>query len=184
MSHASTNPEVLQYRSALGTGKLSLAIAAMVLGNLALPYAVHQIPDAGRILLPIFFFTLVAGWRFGAQAGVLTGLLSPLANHFLTGMPPGPMLQDIMLQSALLGAMASLLSSRRPRPTLPLLALLVLAHQALVLLPLLIHAGFQPCLAMARLRVPGMLLQILGGFAVLRLMARYLPGAQDAGREG
>jgi hypothetical protein len=99
-------------------------------------------------------------------------------------MPPSPVLQDIMLQSALLGAMAAILASRRPRPTLLLLAMLVLAHQALVLLPVLIHAGARPCLAMVRLRIPGLLLQILGGFAALQLMARYLPRPKDATRVG
>jgi hypothetical protein len=178
------NPEAMPHHATLSAGRMYLATAAMVLGNLLLPYAVHQIPDAGRIFLPIFFFTLVAGWRFGAQVGVLTGILSPLANHFLTGMPPAPMLQDIMLQSALLGAMAAIAASRWPRATVQVLALVVVLHQALVLLPMLIHSGLQPCAATFRLRVPGILLQILGGFSVLWLMGRFLPRNLGSTREG
>ena len=146
----------------------------MVLGNLALPYAVHLVPDAGRVLLPIFFFTLIAGWAFGAQVGILTGILSPLANHFLTGMPPAAALRDIMLQSALLGALAAIVASRSLKLTLPLVALVVVLHQTLALAPSLFHSGLQPALATLRLRIPGLLLQILGGFSVLWLMGRYL----------
>ena len=163
----------------LGDVRLYVATAAMVLGNLLLPYAVHRIPDAGRIFLPIFFFTLIAGWRFGAVAGIMTGLLSPLANHALTGMPPVPALQSIMGQSALLGLLAALIAARSGKLSLPVLALVVLLHQALILLPQLLRAGLQPTLASLEFRAPGILLQILGGFALLWFMGRHLPPSKS-----
>ena len=180
MNPSSANPALRQPLS-LGDVKLYLVTVAMVLGNLALPYAVHRIPDAGRMLLPIFFFTLIAGWRFGVKAGLLTGVLSPLANHWLTGMPAGPVLQSLILQSALLGAMAGLAASRVHRATLAALVLLVLAHQALILVPTLASAGLRPAFAAFTFRVPGILLQILGGFAVLWFMARDVEGATREG---
>jgi hypothetical protein len=187
VTHSSSTPaaihERLHERLAWGDARLYLATAAMVLGNLLLPLAFHQIPDAGRMFMPIFFFTLIAGWRFGAQAAVLTAMLSPLANHVLTGMPPTPVLREIILQSALLGALAALAARRWAKPTLALLALVVLAHQALVLFPTLLHAGGQACLAALRFRLPGLLLQVFGGFAVLWLMGRYLPQPKTT-REG
>jgi len=151
--------------------RLFLVTAAMVVGNLALPYAVHRIPDAGRMLLPIFFFTLVAGWRFGARAGVITGLLSPLANHLLTGMPPTSMLQAIILQSALLGLLAAPMGARGLKPTLARLAVVVVAHQILMVLPGLVQTGPAAAVAGLRLHLPAILLQILGGYGVLRLLA-------------
>jgi len=174
VSQPNATPETFQQRSSLTVGRVYLVTAAMVLGNLALPYAVHLVPDAGRVLMPIFFFTLIAGWAFGAQVGILTGILSPLANHFLTGMPPAAALRDIMLQSALLGALAAIVASRSRKLTLPLVALVVVLHQTLALAPSLFHSGLQPALATLRLRIPGLLLQILGGFSVLWLMGRYL----------
>jgi len=184
VTQSSSTPAVFHESLNLGEARLYVATAAMVAGNLLLPFALHQIPDAGRMFLPIFFFTLVAGWRFGAQAAVLTAVLSPLANHFITGMPPTPMLQEIILQSALLGALAALAAGRFRKPTLAVLALVVLANQALVLVPMMLHAGWQPCLAALKFRMPGLLLQILGGFSVLWLMGRYLPQAKEATREG
>ena len=158
----------------LSDARFYLATAAMVLGNVALPYAVHRMPGAGSVLLPIFFFTLLAGWRFGAKAGILTGLLSPLANHWLTGMPPAPMLWSLIWQSALLGGLAAFAASRERRPTLRALALVVLAHQVLVLSPRFIEGGMAGVLTTFRMRLPGLLLQVVGGFVVLQSMFFHL----------
>jgi hypothetical protein len=174
-SSAATLPRPLS----LGDVRLYLVTAALVLGNLALPWAVHRIPDAGRMLLPIFFFTLIAGWRFGAKAGLLTGLLSPLANHLLTGMPPAPMLQAIILQSVLLGLLAAGMGVRGLRPGLLRLAAVVLVHQVLMALPALVQTGPAAAAAGLRLHLPAILLQVLGGYGVLRLMA---PPAQPGWR--
>jgi thiamine transporter ThiT len=168
----------------LGDARFYFATTLLVLGNLLLPWALHRIPDAGRSFLPILFFTLIAGWRFGAKTGLLTGVLSPLANHFLTGMPPAPVLQALMVQSALLGLLAAGIASRSRRLTLPLLALVVLLHQALILIPQLLQAGLQPALATFELHLPGILLQILGGFALLWCLGRLSPQSPAPAREG
>jgi hypothetical protein len=183
VTQSGANPVVIQQPLSLGDLRLYLATAAMVLGNLLLPYAVHRIPDGGRIFLPIFFFTLIAGWRFGAAAGLLTGLLSPLANHLLTAMPPLPALPSIMVQSALLGLLAAFAAARSRKLSLSLLTLVVLLHQTLILLPQLLRAGLQPAFATLELRVPGLLLQILGGFALLWFLGRHLPPSQRPTRE-
>jgi hypothetical protein len=99
-------------------------------------------------------------------------------------MPPTPALQEIILQSALLGVLAALAAARWGKPTLALLALVVLAHQVLVLVPTLLHAGWHLCLTAFRFRLPGLLFQVLGGFAVLWLMGRFLPRPKGATREG
>ena len=184
MTQSGSNPLAIQPPLSLGDVRLYLATAAMVLGNVLLPYAVHRIPDGGRIFLPIFFFTLVAGWRFGIGAAILTGLLSPLANHLLTGMPPAAALQTLIVQSVLLGVLASLAAARSRQLTVPTLAGVVVLHQALILLPRLLQTGAQPTLAALQLRLPGIGLQILGGFALLWFMGRHLPPSPRATREG
>ena len=175
MSAIDLNAGMAQERLSLGDTRLYLATVAMVVGNVALPALVHGIPNGGRIFLPIFFFTLIAGWRFGLYAALLTAVLSPLANHGLTGMPATPLLPGIIAQSALLGVLAALAAGRGRRTTLPLLALVILAHQVLISLPKLADAGLQPTLAGLQLRLPGLLFQLLGGFLVLRLLERWLP---------
>ena len=171
MNPQTASPAAIRRPLSLDDPKLYLAIAGMVLGNLLLPMAVHRIPDAGRVLLPLFFFTLVAGWRFGVKAGLLTGILSPLASHFLTGLPPAPAYLLLMGQSALLGALAGAAGGQRPRPNLAQVMAVVLVHQALVALPLMAEAGARAAWLGFELRLPGVLLQILGGCALLRLLA-------------
>ena len=61
-------------------------------GNMLLPQLCHLMPDGGKIFLPIYFFTLIASYKFGLKVGILTAVLSPLCNHLLFGMPPAGML--------------------------------------------------------------------------------------------
>ncbi len=174
---------VLPQPLGLADSRFYLATCALVAGNLLFPLLVHRIPDAGRTLLPIFFFTLIAGWRYGMKVGLLTGLLSPLANHFVTGMPPAALLRELLLQSALLGVVAALVAARGRRPTLALLALVVGVQQALALFPQLLQGGAQACFETFSLRLPGLLLQILGGTSLLRLLPTQ-PGTQEGSRVG
>ena len=175
MSNVHVSAGTAQERLSLGDARLYLATVAMVVGNVALPALVHGIPNGGRIFLPIFFFTLLAGWRFGLYAALFTAALSPLASHALTGMPGTPALPSIIAQSALLGALAALVAARGRKTTVALLALVVLAHQAIILSPVAVESGLQAALASFRFRLPGVAFQILGGFLALRLMERWLP---------
>ena len=59
-----------------------------VAGNIALPALCHLVPGGGAMLLPIYFFTLVAGWRFGLAAGLATAGLSPPSHPPPPRMPP------------------------------------------------------------------------------------------------
>lgn len=39
--------------------------ALFVIGNIALPQLCHLVPSGGPMLLPIYFFTLVAAYKYG-----------------------------------------------------------------------------------------------------------------------
>ncbi len=56
------------------------------------PFLVHLVPWAGArplgaYLLPAFWTTFVAVYFFGATAGLLTGMFTPVLNLLLTGLP-------------------------------------------------------------------------------------------------
>ena len=68
--------------------KTYLFAAMFVLGNLLLPQLAHLVPQGGFIFLPIYFFTLIAAYKYGIHVGLLTAILSPLANYLIFGMPP------------------------------------------------------------------------------------------------
>ena len=79
--------------------KAYIAASAFILGNIALPQLFHLIPNGGIIFLPIYFFTLIAAYKYGWKVGLLTAILSPLFNHVLFGMPAMAALPAILFKS-------------------------------------------------------------------------------------
>lgn len=150
-----------------------LFVALFVVGNIALPQLCHLVPQGGLTLLPIYFFTLVAAYKYGWQVGLLTAVLSPLANSVLFGMPSAAVLPSILVKSVLLAASAAYVARKAQAVTIPLLMAVVLFYQ---LTGSLIEAAMTGSLATGfqdfRIGIPGMLLQILGGYAVLKYLLR------------
>ena len=81
-----------------GNVKTYFAAALFILGNLALPQLCHLIPQGGLTLLPIYFFTLIAAYKYGWKVGLLTAVFSPVLNHLLFGMPAAGVLPAILLK--------------------------------------------------------------------------------------
>ena len=146
-------------------------VAVFTAGNLVAPMAVHSIPQGGLIFLPIFFFTLVAGYRFGFAAGALTAVASPVLNYALTGMPSAEMLVTVLAKSVLIAAIAALLAARTGRLN-PWLLLLAAASMQLAGFGLdLVRSGNVTAgLDALRLGIPGVVIMGFGGYAVLRLL--------------
>ena len=89
-----------------------LYAALFVVGNIALPQLCHLIPQGGLMLLPIYFFTLIAAYKYGWQVGLLTAIASPLVNSALFGMPAPAVLPAILIKSVLLVAAATFVARR------------------------------------------------------------------------
>ena len=143
--------------------------ALFVVGNIVLPQLCHLIPQGGLMLLPIYFFTLVAAYKYGWKVGLLTAILSPVANHLLFGMPPTAMLPSILVKSTLLAAIAGYVAHRTGRVSLLLLLGVVLAYQVLGCgIESVMHGSLYAGLQDFRLGLPGMLLQVLGGYFVIK----------------
>lgn len=140
-----------------------------VIGNIALPQLCHLMPHGGHIWLPIYFFTLIAAYKYGWRVGLLTAVLSPMVNHLLFGMPAQAALPAILVKSVLLAGMASLVAHRSKDVSLLLLALVVLGYQVL---GSLVESLMQGSLAMGfndfTMGLPGMILQVVGGYIVLK----------------
>lgn len=159
------------YSLGYSQSKTYLFAAIFVAGNIALPQICHFIPQGGFIFLPIYFFTLVAAYKFGWKAGLLTALASPLANHLLFGMPPAAVLPAIMVKSSLLALAAAYMAYRFRKIALLPILLAILTYQAAGTLFEWAQTG-SLALAMQdfRLGLPGMALQLFGGWAVLKLI--------------
>ncbi len=191
MSHMNPSATLNAGSMGLRSPRLYIASLCLIAGNVILPALAHHIPGGGPALMPLFFFTLIAGWEFGLSCALLTALGSPLISFALTGMPRPSALMGVILSSIALGLLAAFFStifsttgrSRRGVATwgvrLAFLAAIVAMHQAL-LMGLALSNGLDPALKGLVMRLPGALLQILGGCAVIGLMERFI--SRDAQR--
>ncbi|MDE6861059.1 MAG: ECF transporter S component [Duncaniella sp.] len=147
--------------------------ALFILGNVALPQLCHLMPMGGVRWLPIYFFTLVGAYKYGWRLGVITALVSPLVNSFIFDMPHVSALPAIMLKSTLLAGIAGYTASKFRKASLLLLAVVVLAYQLLGsfgewLMGDSVYAAIQDF----RIGLPGMAVQVFGGWIVINCLLR------------
>ena len=148
-----------------------LFAALFVIGNMALPQLCHLVPNGGLTLLPIYFFTLIGAYKYGWRVGLLTAILSPIVNHLLFGMPPSAAMPGLLVKSSLLAVIAAYAARRFSNVSVGILLGVVLAYQLVgslaesALIGSLVK-GFQDF----RIGIPGMLLQVLGGWAFIKFL--------------
>lgn len=167
------NATVKLYNYNFASIKTYLFATIFVVGNIILPQVAHFVPQGGFIFLPIYFFTLIAAYKYGLKVGLLTAILSPVINHLLFGMPPMAVLPVILIKSVLLAGAAAYLARRSNAVTLVNLLLAVLVYQfAGTMLEWALVRDFTVAIQDFRIGVPGMLLQIFGGFALLKAIEK------------
>ncbi len=153
--------------------KTYLAATLFVAGNIVLPQLFHLIPQGGIRWLPIYFFTLIAAYKYGWRVGVLTAIASPIVNSVLFGMPVASALPAILLKSLLLALAAGYAAAHFKKASLGLLFCVVLAYQVLGTLgEWAIKGDFYLAAQDFRIGVPGMLLQIFGGWLFINHIIR------------
>lgn len=153
--------------------KTYLLAVAFVAGNIALPQLFHFVPDGGITFLPIYFFTLIAAYKYGWKVGLLTALFSPLVNHFLFGMPPSHLLPAIILKSGLLAVAAGLAAGYFKRISIPILIGVVLLYQIVGTLgEWIIEGSFYTAIQDFRIAIPGILLQVFGGYVIMKYLLK------------
>jgi len=83
-----------------------------VLLSVLVPWAFHQFHLAGPTFLPMHIFVLVAGLLFGWRAGLIVGLLTPLASNVISGMPVLRILPQIVVELSAYGLVAGILREK------------------------------------------------------------------------
>ena len=144
-----------------------------IAGNIVLPQLCHLFPQGGLILLPIYFFTLIAAYKFGFRVGLLTAVLSPLVNSVLFGMPPAAALPIIMIKGVLLAGAAAWMANRSKGASLLALIGVVLGYQLVGgLIEWAMTGEIVKALQDWKLGWPGMLLQAVGGWLAINYLLR------------
>lgn len=150
-----------------------LAATVFIAGNILLPQLCHMIPNGGTMLLPIYFFTLVAAYKYGWKAGLLTAVISPLANAALFGMPATAALPVIMMKSVLLASIAGYTAHKFNKVTLPLIIGVVLSYQIVGSIAEWTYTGnIMTAMQDLRTGIPGMIIQIAGGYLLIRYLIK------------
>ncbi len=144
-----------------------------IAGNVALPQLCHLIPGGGPMLLPIYFFTLIATYKYGLRVGLLTAILSPLVNSALFGMPTVAVLPSILIKSGLLALIGAYIAHRTGKVSIAALFIIVLAYQLIgCAYEWMVVKDFFIAVQDFRIGIPGMFLQIFGGYGVLKAIAK------------
>lgn len=86
--------------------------SVFVLLSVSVPWAFHQFHLAGPTFLPMHIFVLVAGLVFGWRAGLIVGLLTPLASYVISGMPVLRILPQIAVELSVYGLVAGVLREK------------------------------------------------------------------------
>lgn len=151
--------------------KTYLFVTLFVAGNIIFPQLCHLIPNGGHIFLPIYFFTLIASYKYGMKVGVMTAVLSPAVNSILFGMPAAAVVPSIMIKSVFLAIAASWVAEKSNKVSLWSVLIVILSYQLFGSLVEWIMTGSLYAAAVDfRLGVPGMLIQWLGGFLFIKYM--------------
>ncbi len=157
----------------LSNTKTYLVATVFIAGNILFPMLFHAVPNGGHLFLPIFFFTLIGAFHYGLYVGLFTALCSPLLSHLLVGMPVMEMLPVIIAKSLILAVCASCATRYFQKISLPILALVVLASQ---IFGFVAEWAIVRNIALAyrdlRMGIPGMTLQIFGGYVLIRFLNR------------
>ena len=142
-----------------------------IAGNIILPQLCHLFPMGGQMLLPIYFFTLIAAYKYGFFTGLLTAVASPLINHALFGMPAAEMLTIILIKSALLAVAASYMAQHTRQIKIQSLLLVIVFYQGIgMMAEFALTGSFMAAMQDIRLGFPGMILQLVGGYFCLKAL--------------
>jgi len=167
------------YSLSLFNVKTYLFAALFVAGNLLLPFVIHYLPplyagapNNGLMWLPIYFFTLIAAYKYGFQVGLLTAILSPTFNYLFFGMPVAAMLPAILTKSILLAGAAAFFAHKAGKVSLLAIIFTILAYQIIGtgIEVIINNFNVQASLSDFRFGVPGMLVQLFGGYFVLKTL--------------
>ena len=94
-----------------------------------LPLVAHLIPQGGIIFAPLSLVILAGAYKLGWKVALLAAVVSPLLNHYLTGMPAWGVLQVMILKLVVLALAAGLTAQYFRKATLPLIVGVVLAAE-------------------------------------------------------
>lgn len=160
------------------TNALQLVIFSVIFVALALalPLLAHQFNLAGPTYLPMHLFVFVGALLFGWRLGLVVGLLSPLANYFVSGMPLLAMIPPITLELGTYGLAAGLLRGKEVNLWLALIVAMIAGRLALLAGIAIFNEtpAWSGMIRAVKLGWPGILIQLVLVVPVVRGLKNWL----------
>lgn len=157
------------YQLTLTQSRTYLYSALFIVANLFFPQLVHLIPNGGAILLPFYFFTLIAGYKYGFSVGLITAVVSPLLCNLVLGMPAVAWLPIVLIKSILAALAAAFVAKWYNKVSILTVALAVVLYTAVgFLIEWAMSQNIHIALNDILIGYPGILLQIVGGYFLLK----------------
>ena len=161
------------YNLPLLSTRTAMYVLVFTLSNVLFPQLAHLVPNGGFIFLPIYFFTIIGAYKYGLAVGLLTAVMSPMVNHLLFGMPASGVLSVIMIKGVLAAVAAAYVARKTSRVSVLALVAVVGFYQLVGgLVEWAMTLSLAAALQDVRMGLPGMVLQVLGGYAFLRYVVR------------
>lgn len=161
----------------------NLVIAGLLLAiGLIIPYIFHSSGIAGTIFLPMHIPVLIGGFLLPPQFALLLGILTPLINSLITGMPNLFPIGIIMaFELGTYGLLASLLYIKLKFPTVIALILSMIGGRIMVGLVVFVLAIFfaiplEPItyvIGAITTGIPGIVIQLVLIPILIHCIARY-----------
>jgi len=165
--------EIRIYNYKFNELKTYLFVTLFVAGNIILPQICHLFPDGGKIFLPIYFFTLLASYKYGFKVGLMTAIFSPLINSLLFGMPAIALLPAILMKSVVLAIAAAFVANKTHKISIVNLLVVVLAYQFVgTLFEWAMTSSFYIAIQDFRLGITGIILQVLLTYILLSIPSK------------
>jgi len=148
------------------TKDLVMASVLLAIGIL-LPLIIHISGINGAIFLPMHIPVLIAGLIVGSPLGFIIGILSPIVNNLLTGMPPIPILWIMIVELAIYGLLSGYLYRRIKMSLLPSLILsMIIGRIGAALTLLALGMGFGLSVPPMNIYIKGITLTALPGIII------------------
>ncbi|MDL2311096.1 ECF transporter S component [Peptostreptococcaceae bacterium OttesenSCG-928-C18] len=107
----------------------NLVYSALLLSlGIILPSATHSFGAFGTIFLPMHIPVFLAGIIIGPIYGACLGLLLPLLNHFILGMPPIPMLYIMIFELCTYGLISGIIFKKTKNVFLSLILSMIVGR--------------------------------------------------------
>ena len=145
-----------------------LVTAAVLLAlGIILPMVIHMSGIDGAIFLPMHIPVLISGFLLGPALGFIVGIISPIINNFITGMPPVPTLWIMLVELSIYGLVSGYLY-RKVRMTLipSLIISMIVGRIGAVLMVTILGLGFGVPVPPVDIYIKGITLTALPGIII------------------